>query len=66
MGTDWSDRAQVLAEVLRCGSALKHASDELKNEREIVLAAVQHNGRALQFASDGLKNDREIVLAVPV
>ena len=48
MGTDWSDRAQVLKEVLRYGWALKYASDHLKNDPEIVLAAKQ-DGWALEW-----------------
>lgn len=42
--------------------ALKKASIEFKNDKEIVKAAVSKNGKALEFASPELKNDKEIVL----
>ena len=43
--------------------SLRHASDELKNDREIVLEAVTSKGQVLKYASHELKNDREIVFA---
>ena len=42
---------------------LRHASEELRNDREIVLAAVSQYAYALEYASEELRNDREIVLA---
>ena len=42
--------------------ALKSASAELKDDREIVLKAVKQNWRALEYASAAQKEDREIVL----
>ena len=47
----------------RLGPALRYASGELRNDREVVLAAVEQRGLALSFASEELKNDREVVLA---
>ena len=58
-----SIKTEVLAAVTQHGWALYHASEALKNDREIVLAAVTQHGRALEFASEALKDDREIVLA---
>ena len=45
------------------GEALKHASAELKADREVVLAAVAQYGNAVRCASAELKADREVVLA---
>jgi hypothetical protein len=58
-----STRAEVLAAVQNDGSALRWASDDLAEDREVVLAAVQNDGGALRWASDDLKEDREVVLA---
>ncbi len=52
---------KTLANVNENGLALKNASDELKNNKEIVLAAVKQYCGALQYASDKLKADLEIV-----
>ena len=41
--------------------ALEHASDALRNDRQLVLEAVRQNGLALEYASDALRNDREVV-----
>ena len=57
------NRNETLVEVKRNGHSLRHASEALKNDREIVLAAVNQTSDALLYASDALKNDREIVLA---
>ena len=43
--------------------ALKFASKELRNHREIALVSVIKNGCSLIYPSETLKNDREIVLA---
>jgi len=59
---NWGDRGEVLAEVVKDGQALRHATDELKADREFILAAVAH-GFALQHVSAELKADREVVLA---
>ena len=49
--------------VTQGGDAMKHASEELKNDREVILAAVTQYGYALEWASDELKHDEEVVLA---
>ena len=59
---NWGDRGEVLAAVAKDGQALRHATDELKADREFILAAVAH-GFALQHVSAELKADREVVLA---
>ena len=41
---------------------LKHATDKLKEDRDIVLATVTQNGNALGYALK-FKGDREVVLA---
>eukprot|EP00755_Sulcionema_specki_P019613 Sspe_Gene.12118::Locus_4125_Transcript_1_1_Confidence_1.000_Length_945::g.12118::m.12118 len=43
--------------------SLRHASPELKGDKEVVLHAVQLNGLALVHAADHLKADREVVMA---
>jgi predicted methyltransferase len=43
--------------------ALRRASEELRNDKDIVLAAVKVEGFALQFASETLRNDKDVVLA---
>jgi hypothetical protein len=68
---DWFSREEVLVAVARNGQAglgwaklaLRHASAELKGDREVVLAAVAKSGEALYYASAELKGDREVVLA---
>ena len=44
------------------GNGLKHASEELKSDKELVLVLVKLNGDALLYASEELKNDKEVVL----
>ena len=62
------DREIVLAAVSNYGNALKYASKELQNDKEVVLTAVKnaewddcHNDTAFMYASDELKHDREVV-----
>ena len=45
------------------GYALRHASPEVRADREVVLAAVQQSGYALRHASLEVRADREVVLA---
>jgi hypothetical protein len=52
-----------LAAVAQNGSALRHASEALRSDREVVLTAVAQNGSALRYASEALQSDREVVLA---
>ena len=40
----------------------RHASEELKGDREVVIAAVRRNGGALWSASEELKRDSEVVV----
>lgn len=58
-----SIRDRLLSDVRQNGYALKHASEDLRSDREIVLAAVKKNGDALQYASDEMRKNGEIVLA---
>ena len=55
-------RDYTLAAVERDGRVLRHASAELRADKEVVLAAVQKNGLALEHASRRLRADREVVL----
>merc|ERR1712150_207036 len=43
------------------GKALRLASDELKDNKELVSIAVKSNGCALKYASDRLKRDCELL-----
>ena len=43
------------------GLALRHASNELKNDWVFVASAVCRDGEALQFASNELRNDGKMV-----
>ena len=52
----------VLASVKNNGSALRFASERLKDNYDIVLVAVKNNERALGFASERLKDNYDIVL----
>lgn len=44
------------------GLALKHVSEELRNNYDVVLAAVKQNGNAIQYASNELKSNYDIAL----
>jgi hypothetical protein len=50
----------VLAAVGQSGMALRYASAELKDDREIVLAAVANDGRSLRFTSSALQPHRAL------
>ena len=43
--TDWSNKTDVLDAVQKFGPALRYASPELKNDKQVVLAAVQKFGQ---------------------
>jgi hypothetical protein len=64
-----STKAEVLKAVKRDGYALKFASEELRNDKEVVIAAVGYkgtflrHGRALKYASEELRNDIDVVRA---
>ena len=48
------------------GLALRHASNELKNDWLFVASAVCRDGEALQFASNELRNDAKMVPGIPL
>lgn len=50
-----STKEQVLAAVKQNGYALKHASEDLRNNLDIAGAAVMQDWRAIVYASDELK-----------
>ena len=56
------DKTFVLEAVKKDGSALRHASDELKADKDVVLAALERWIGALQFAAPELLADREFML----
>ena len=60
---DVVEKAKTLAAVTQEGIALRYASAEMQNERDVVLTAVKQNGIALDYASGEMKNDRDVVLA---
>jgi hypothetical protein len=51
----------MLEAVKQDGNLLYHASEELKNDKEVVLKAVKKNSNSLKYASEELKNDKEVV-----
>jgi hypothetical protein len=62
----WAADKRVMSAAVDCaGSArvLRHASAELRADRDVVLAAVRRCGDALRHASDRLRADREVVTA---
>ena len=54
--------AKALEAVKKDGHALRHASEEMRDDREVVMEAVKQNGYALQHASEELRRDREVVM----
>ena len=56
-------RSFMLSAVARYGCALRHASAELRADRDVVLTAVVQDGYALQFASAEFRADPDVVLA---
>ena len=44
------------------GNALRFASEELRNDRDVVKAAVSNKDQSLLYASEDLKSDKEIVM----
>ena len=49
--------------VKHCGYALRYASVELKDDRQVVMEALKKDGCALQYASERLRNTERVVLA---
>ena len=47
----------------KTGTALQHAPDDIRNNKDVVLIAVRQDGNALQFATAEMQQDREVVLA---
>lgn len=43
-------------------SALKYASDRLKDDKDIVIEAVKNDWNAIEYASDRLKDDEDVVI----
>lgn len=61
---NWNDKQDVLLRISQdVEEALRYASDELKNDRDIVLAGVEQSGMTLKYASKEHQNHKEIVLA---
>jgi len=55
-------RETLLVAVTKSSTSLKHAPEEMKDDREVTLIAVANNGYALQYASEGMKNNLEVVM----
>lgn len=58
-----ADREVVFLVVSRTGTALEHASEELRGDPEVVMAAVAQNARALRYASPELQAEPKVLLA---
>ncbi|KAG2375066.1 hypothetical protein C9374_010070 [Naegleria lovaniensis] len=62
LSIDWTDIKIMKQVVSEWGYALKHASNELKNNYDLVLTAINCSACSLKYASDHLKNDKTLVL----
>lgn len=58
----FSNKALLLKILLIDGELLKHASNDLKNDKEIVLTAIKNSYLSLQYASEALKDDKDFVM----
>ena len=58
------DKAFMLEVVSADGSALYHADESLKKDKEVVFAAAKNNGISFMYADESLKADRDFVLKV--
>jgi hypothetical protein len=60
----WNDKevVQAAARNDKLGTALRHASAELRNDRETVMIACASSGQALMYASEELQDDKEVAL----
>jgi hypothetical protein len=56
------EKRRVLNGVNMNGYSLRHARQDLKNDRYVVMVAVKESGDALEFASEDLRNNREVVM----
>ena len=61
---DWNDKNTAIEKIKKNPLALRFASSELKNDKEVVMTAVGKFGfgDCVRHASDNLKNDREVVM----
>ena len=61
----WGDKQLVLALInsVLNASALRLASDPLKDDKEVVSKAVGLSGSSLRYASERLKDNREVVIS---
>lgn len=48
--------------VKKDGMEIRHAKNNLKDDKEIVMEAVKKDGRALEYLSHNMKNDKEVVM----
>lgn len=55
---DWESARLVLPKNPDC---LRHASEAIRDDKDLVLLAVRYDGEALRHASDRLRGDREVV-----
>merc|ERR1711990_15141 len=54
---------EALARVKKNPFAVRHLSEELKNDKTVALAAVTGKGYAVQHLSEKLKNNKDVALA---
>ena len=52
----------MLKRVAQNGLALRHATEELRGDREVVMTAVAEDWQALEYATEELRGDREVVM----
>ena len=56
----------MLEAVKTYSHALKFASIELQNDKEIVLEAIKYNRYALRYANINFRDDKDIILAINI
>jgi len=60
---DWADPELMLYVVKFAPDALRFASRQVRDNKDVVKAAVEKRGSSLQFASERLRNDIDVVMA---
>ena len=58
------NRKDVLKAIKKDPNALKNASKEFRNDKEIVLKSIKYYPSSFEYASEELKNDKDVILEV--
>lgn len=57
---DWANKKNVIRELRINGEALKYASPDLQDNKEVVITAVSNTALAITYASTRLKDDIDV------